>query len=124
VDIALRVTTFFVAAVFAFAGALKASRPKERLAADMPGNMDWVEDFSQPTVRLVGLLEVVGAAVLVLTLLLDVAPVLAAVAASGLAVTMVLAALVHARRGERQLVVMPLVLGALSVFVAVARLIQ
>ena len=48
--IALWVVQVLLAAAFLVSGATKLSQPKEKLLK----NMAWVEDFSQPTVRLIG----------------------------------------------------------------------
>ena len=53
--------------------------------------------------------------------MLDIAPILSALAAAGLAVTMLLATVVHARRGETSNIPVTLVLAALAIFVAVMR---
>ena len=55
--IALWVVQVLLAAAFLVSGATKLSQPKEKLAK----NMAWVEDFSQPTVSIIGALEVLGA---------------------------------------------------------------
>ncbi|MPZ80371.1 MAG: DoxX family protein [Actinophytocola sp.] len=86
----------FLAAMFLMAGVLKSAQPKEKLAPRMP----WVEDFSTGTVRLIGVVELLAALGLVLPGVTGIAPVLTPLAATGLAVTMVLAALTHARRKE------------------------
>ena len=50
-----------------------------------------------------------------------IAPVLTPLAATGLAVTMILAAIVHGRRGEPQMIIVNAVLLALALFVAIMR---
>jgi len=116
-NIALWIIAAVLAAAFAAAGFMKATTPKEKLAQ----NMGWVEDFSAGTVKLIGVVEILGAVGLVLPAALDIAPVLTPLAASGLALTMVLAAVVHARRKELPLIGVNVVLGALALFVAVLR---
>ena len=56
-SIALWVVQVLLAAAFLVSGATKLSQPKEKLVK----SMTWVEDFSQPTVRVIGALEVLGA---------------------------------------------------------------
>lgn len=116
-NIALWIVAIVLAVAFAAAGFMKATTPKEKLAE----NMAWVEDFSAGTIRFIGVVEVLGALGLVLPAALDIAPVLTPLASSGLAVTMVLAAAVHARRKEFAMIGVNVVLGALALFVAIMR---
>ena len=116
-NIALWIAAGVLAAVFVSAGTLKLTQPKEKLAA----NLAWVEDFSARTVKFIGLMEVLGAIGLILPAALHIAPILTPLAATGLAITMVLAAVVHARRKEPQLIVVNAVLFALAAFVAIMR---
>jgi hypothetical protein len=74
--------------------------------------------FSVSTVKLIGTAELLGAIGLVLPPLLEIAPWLAAVAATGLATIMALAGFTHVRRKEPAGVVLTLVLGAVAVFIA------
>jgi len=103
--------------MFGMAGFMKATQPKEKLA----GQMKWVEDFSSGTIRLIGILEVLGALGLILPAVTGILPVLTPLAATGLALTMVGAAITHIRRGEYSGVLMNLVLLLLAVFVAYGR---
>ena len=113
----LWVIAIVLALAFGAAGFMKATTPKEKLAE----NMDWVEDFSDRTVKLIGVVEILGALGLVLPAALDIAPVLTPLAASGLALTMVLAAATHARRKELPMIAVNVVLGGLALFVAIMR---
>jgi hypothetical protein len=108
-----------LAAVMTMAGAMTASQGKDKLSADP--KMAWVEDFSDGTVRGIGLLEVAGAAGLILPWALDIAPVLTPIAAVGVAVLMAGAAITHLRRGETAATVPPLGLGAIAVVIAIGR---
>lgn len=117
-NIALWVSAGLLALIFLAAGSLKLSQPKEKLAAS---GMGWAADFSAGMVKLIGTAEVLGAIGLILPPLVNIAPVLAPVAAVGLAITMVGAIVVHLQRKEYQGLVAPVVLLALSVFVAVGR---
>jgi uncharacterized membrane protein YphA (DoxX/SURF4 family) len=115
-NVVLWVVAGLLALAFLAAGLMKATQPKEKLAGN---GLTWVEDFSAGAVRGIGLVEVLGAVGLVLPPLVDVAPVLAPLAATGLALTMVGAIVVHVRRHES--FVPALVLLVLSAFVAVCR---
>jgi hypothetical protein len=101
------------------AGAMKASQGKDKLSGDP--KMAWVEDFSDGAVRGIGVLEVAGAAGLILPWALDIAPVLTPIAAVGVAVLMAGAAITHLRRGETVAIVPTLVLGAIAVVIAIGR---
>ena len=106
-----------LALAFLAAGLMKAVQPKEKLAE----RMDWVEDFSGGAIRMMGLLEILAAIGLILPPLLDIGPILAPVAATGLVLTMLGAAFTHVRRGERDQVITNVVLGALALVVAWGR---
>ncbi|MGW3498370.1 DoxX family protein [Streptomyces sp. NPDC001020] len=107
-----------LALLFAAVGLLKVMKPRTELAA---GSMPWAADFSDGAVKGIGAVEVLGTLGLVLPAVFDVAPVLVPVAATGLAVTMVAAAVVHIRRSEAPAVVVNVVLLAAAVFVAWGR---
>jgi uncharacterized membrane protein YphA (DoxX/SURF4 family) len=106
-----------LAVLFAASGWVKVARSKARLA----DRYTWVEDFSAPTIRLIGVLELLGAVGLVLPAATGVAPVLTPVAATGLAVTMLLAVGLHVRRREARGVVVAGILLVLTALLAVAR---
>ena len=116
-NIALWVVAGLLAAAFLAAGLAKATQPKAKLAT----NMAWVEDFSPTMVKVIGGLEVAAAVGLILPPVLDILPVLAPLAATGLVLMMVGAAVTHVRRGEKQLIPVNLVLGLLALFVAWGR---
>ena len=101
------------------AGAMKLGQSKEQLMTS--GNMDWTEDFPEPQIKGIGLLEVLAGLGLVLPALLDVAPTLVAVAAVGVVLLMLGAAATHLRRGEGKLVPVNLVLLAIALFIAIER---
>jgi len=117
-NITLWIIAGILAAAFAAAGAMKLAQPKAKLAES---GMEWTEDFSEGQVKGIGVVEILGAIGLILPAALDIAPALSALAAAGLALTMLLAAVVHVRRGEQSNVMVNLVLAALAIFVAVMR---
>lgn len=117
-DAALWVIAGLLAFAFAGAGAMKLTSSKEDLLPKMP----WVADVTEAQVRGVGAVELLGAIGLILPPLIDVAPVLAPIAAVGLALTMAGAVVVHLKRGDGFGAAVPaVVLGALAVFVAIMR---
>lgn len=103
--------------MFAFAGVLKSTQPKEKLRENMP----WVEDLSANTVKFIGVMEGLAAIGLILPAATDIAPVLTPLAATGLAVMMVLAAITHARRKEPQSIAINAVILVVAVVVAWGR---
>jgi uncharacterized membrane protein YphA (DoxX/SURF4 family) len=116
-NVVLWIIAGLLAVMFFFAGLTKATQPVAKLATKMA----WVEDYSPATVRLIGILEILGALGLILPAALGIVPVLTPLAAAGLAAIMVPAAVVHVRRGESSLVPVNVVLFALAAFVAVMR---
>lgn len=89
---------FGLAAVFAVTGAAKLTLSREQLEPQM----SWVKDASDGQVKTIGPLEVAGATGLVLPEALGMPPVLTPLAAAGLGLTMVGAAITHVRIGEPQ----------------------
>lgn len=118
----MNVVLWIVAAVLAFgmlvSGSMKLARPKAALATS---GQAWVEDFADGAVKGIGALEVLGAIGLILPALLDIAPVLVPVAASGIFLLMVGAAITHTRRGETSAIAVNAVIGLLALFVAIFR---
>ena len=117
-NITLWIIAGVLAAAFAAAGLMKLAQPKAKLAES---GMAWTEDFTDGQVKLIGLVEVLGAIGLILPAALDIAPILTPIAAAGLTLTMLGATAVHARRGEKSNIPVTLVLAALAAFVAVMR---
>jgi uncharacterized membrane protein YphA (DoxX/SURF4 family) len=115
---ALWTTQLLLAAIFFATGLTKLTQPRVRLAA---GPMGWAADVTDVEFRTVGLLEVLGALGLVLPGALGIAPLLTPLAAVGLALTMVGAMVTHVRMGETDRLVVPIVLLALTLFVAIER---
>ena len=83
--------------------------------------MAWVEDFSQETVRPIGTLEVLGAIGLMLPALTGILTWLTPLAAAGLVLLMIGAALTHLRRIEYRNIAVNAVLLILAAFVAYGR---
>ncbi|MCW5951231.1 MAG: DoxX family protein [Propionibacteriaceae bacterium] len=102
---------------FLGAGAMKLSQPREKLAA----SMGWVNDFSEPMVKVIGALEVLGALGLILPAATGIAPILTPIAAVGLALVMVGAIVTHVRRKEYPVIGVNAVLLILAIVVAWGR---
>jgi uncharacterized membrane protein YphA (DoxX/SURF4 family) len=118
VDVALWIVAGVLAVAFLGAGLMKLAQPREKL---VESGMGWAGEFSPGAVKAIGALEVLGALGLILPAVLDIAPVLVPLAATGLALTMVGAIVVHTRRKETPMVAVNVVLLALAVFVAWGR---
>ena len=71
-NIALWIAAGLLAVAFLAAGLAKLVQPREKLAS----NMGWVEDFSDGPVKLIGLLEVLGAVGLILPAITKIVPIL------------------------------------------------
>lgn len=106
-----------LALAFVAAGGMKLARPKPALVSS---GMGYAEDFSEPALKTIGALEVLGALGLILPAVTGIATWLVPVAAIGLALTMAGAVVVHVRRKES--FVPPLVLGVLALVLAVLRI--
>ena len=119
-NIALWVIAGLLAAGFLFAGANKLFMSRERLAKAPGGG--WALDFSAGFVKALGALEVLGAVGLILPGLLGIAPVLVPLAALGLGLIMIGAAVVEFRRREFKHVLVNVVYLVLIVVVVFGRL--
>ena len=103
--------------VFLITGAMKIIRTKEQLAAQM----GWVNDVSQPVVRLIGFVEILGAVGLILPSVTGILPWLTPLAAAGLTLTMIGAALTNYRHKELSMIGLNTVLLVLTLLVGVGR---
>jgi uncharacterized membrane protein YphA (DoxX/SURF4 family) len=118
-NVVLWILAAVLAGLFLAAGGMKLAQPKEKLAASP--NMAWAQDFSPGALKAIGALEVLAAIGLILPPALGIVPVLAPLAATGLALLLVGAAITHARRKETSAVVTPVVLIVLTGVVAWGR---
>jgi hypothetical protein len=119
VNTALWIISGLLAAAFLFAGLTKLFIPREKLA-QAPGG-GWTRQFSPRFIKSLGALEVLGAIGLILPTLLGIAPILTPLAAVGIALIMIGAAVVVYRLHEYKHVLVNLVYLALAAFVAVGR---
>jgi uncharacterized membrane protein YphA (DoxX/SURF4 family) len=118
VDTTLWTAQLLLAAIFLGTGLTKLTQPRAELAA---GPMGWAADVSDVEFRAVGILEVLGALGLLLPGALGVAPLLTPLAAVGLALPMIGAIATQVRMGEKDDLAVPVVILALTVFLAVER---
>ncbi|MEA4944604.1 MAG: DoxX family protein [Propionicimonas sp.] len=113
--IAYWIVAGLLALAYLAAGGMKLAQPQHKLAAS---GMAWAGDFPAWSVKVIGLLEVLGAIGVILPPLTGIAPVLAPVAAIGLALVQVGAAITHLVRGEAKALPANIVLLALAVAAA------
>ena len=103
---------------FAFfaAGAMKLASSKDQLVKK---GQAWAADFSDASVKLIGLAEILGAIGLVAPRATGIATLLTPIAAACLVVLMAGGAVVHVRRKENP--IPPIALGVLGALVAIGR---
>ena len=117
-DTGLWIIQGVLAGIFVLTGLTKLTQPREKMAA---GPMSWAADVSDAQFRGIGVLELLGAAGLILPGVLGIAGVLTPLAAAGLALTMVGALLTHARFGETERLAAPVLLLALTLLIVLER---
>ena len=117
-NIALWTVASILAFAFLAAGLMKLARSKQQL---VDAGMPWVADASPAFVKSIGALEILAAIGLIVPALTGVAPVFVPLAAVGLVLVMLGAAVLHARRKEIPNILVALVILALAVFVAWGR---
>lgn len=108
-----------LAAIFVLSGALKSTQSKERMLAT---GQTGVREFPLPAIRLVAISELLAVVGLLVPQATGVAPVLTPLAALGLAVVMVGAAVAHTRLQEPRTAAVNVAILLLCVAVAAGRL--
>jgi VIT1/CCC1 family predicted Fe2+/Mn2+ transporter len=117
-NITLWIIAAVLAAVFVAIGMIKLTTPRERLIEKLPT----AADSTDLQTKTIAALEVLGGLGLILPAVFNIAPILVPIAATGLALMMVGAVIVHVRRGDGIRHALPaIVLGLLAVVVAVGR---
>ena len=119
VNLALWVIAGVLAFAFAASGTMKLVQSKDKLVASPTGG--WAADWRPASIKLGGVAEILGAIGLILPAALHVAPILVPLAAVGLILVMIGAAVVHSRRHELPNVAINVVLLLLAAFVAWGR---
>ncbi len=118
INVTLWIAQLLLAVAFGMAGIMKSTQPIPDLAAAM----GWPGDLPAVVVRFIGASELGGALGLVLPSATRIRPLLTPLAAIGLVLVMLLAALFHISRGEWSALPINVVLGGLAAFVAWGRL--
>lgn len=106
-----------LAAVIGMSGVGKLVQSKDDLAEQYP----WAHDFSRTTVWVIGVVEIVGAIGLIAPAATGIAPILTPIAAVGLGVFALLAAILHIRRKEGRGVLVVMVLFGIAAVIAWGR---
>ena len=117
-NIALWIVQILFALLFLMAGGKKAFQ-----AEQTKKSMDWAKDVSNSKLIAIGVAEILGAIGLILPWALDIVPILTPLAAIGLALIMIFAALLHGKRKENKAIVSNLIILILAVVVVIGRLI-
>ncbi|MEM8861497.1 MAG: DoxX family protein [Chloroflexota bacterium] len=115
-NIALWIVQILLAIVFLGTGGVKLTRSKEKL-----DEMGIAHDFSLSTLRVIGLLEVLGGIGIILPFLTGILPWLTLLAAVGFVLTMIGAILTNIRFADYPKIGLNVVLLGLAVFVAYGR---
>lgn len=118
-NVILWIVQVLLALMFLIAGAMKLSKPQKELREKLG---DWVDQYSDISIKLIGLAELLGAIGLILPMAMGFLPILTSLAAIGLAITMAGAMKVHNHRKEKNKVTTNLFLMLLALFVVIGRL--
>nr|WP_319272083.1 DoxX family protein [uncultured Draconibacterium sp.] len=117
-NVALWIIQIIVAALFLTSGSLKLVLPKDNLIKVF----EWIEDFTEPKLRLIGAFEVLGGLGLFLPGVYSTLEILIPLAAIGLTIIMVLASFLHYRRDEKSNLIVNIVILLLLLLIAGGRL--
>ncbi|MFF5083137.1 DoxX family protein [Actinoplanes sp. NPDC000266] len=116
-QIAYWIVAVLLALVYLYSGGLKVLRSRDQLRP----MMGWVDSVPLPLLRTIGVLEILGAAGLILPPLTGILPGLALAAAVGLVLVQIGGIALHLSRGEARLIgfnIVLLVLAAVAVWLA------
>jgi uncharacterized membrane protein YphA (DoxX/SURF4 family) len=106
-----------LAFMFLMVGAMKIMQPYDKFKA----MMSWAEDFSPGKIKMIGMLEILGALGIVLPLALGLYTFMTPLAALGLSFLMMGASATHLRRKEPKMLAMNVMLLMMALFVAYGR---
>lgn len=117
---ALWIVAGFLTVLYLFSGFVKLLVPREKMAEATRAS-EWVVLFPANALKAIGAAEILAAVGLLLPALLDIAPVLVPLAASGLVCVMTGAVIMRIRRREPIFALVDLFYLALCAFVAIGR---
>lgn len=115
----LLIAKIALAALFGLAGIMKTTRSMEQLAG---AGMTWVNGYPENSVRLVGIMELLGALGVILPTVTGFLPIITLISSACLGITMILAALHHYKHKEFKNIAVNVVLLALCAFVVYSSL--
>ncbi|UPK68163.1 DoxX family protein [Chitinophaga filiformis] len=116
-NIVLWIAQVFLAAGFLWAAAMKLLQPIEKLAAMWP----WTGEVPSLIVRLLGIIDLLGALGLILPALLRIKPRLTATTALAIIALMICASVFHIVRGEAAAIWFNIFFAAIAAFIAWGR---
>lgn len=116
-NITVWIVSGLLALLYLFTGGAKVFRSKAALAP----TMSWTRSASPAIIKVVGILELLGAIGLILPWLTGIAPILTPIAATGLVLLQAVAIVIHIRIGEAKSTPFNATLLLLAAFVAVFR---
>jgi hypothetical protein len=114
---ALWIAQGVLGAMMIMAGMMKSIQSKEKLAPKLP----WVNDYSAGTVKFVGVSELLGGIGLIVPWYTGILPILTPIAAVGIGVIMILAAVYHFNKKEYPGIGINMFLLAIAAFIAWGR---
>ncbi len=117
-NIALWIIQIVIAALFLTTGSLKLVLPKDNLRKVF----EWIEDFTEQRLRLIGAFEVLGGLGLFLPGVYSVFEILIPISAIGLTIIMVLATFVHSKRKETKDLIFNIIVLVMLLLVVTGRL--
>ena len=115
-NVVLWILQVLLGVMFVLAGVMHGFRQEQAKK-----QMIWMQAVPSGVLTFIGTAEILGGIGLVLPALTNILPVLTSLAAIGLTIIMILAAILHFRRGETSAIVVNVVLGALAAFIAHGR---
>jgi uncharacterized membrane protein YphA (DoxX/SURF4 family) len=113
-NIVLWVVQSFLAGIFLVTGGMKFRQSREVIDRKLAA----VRDFQTSSIRLLGLVELLGGLGMILPGITGIGLILTPLAATGLAVIMIPATVIHIRSKEPKAVALNLVILAMTIFVA------
>ncbi|SHJ19043.1 DoxX-like family protein [Mesonia phycicola] len=118
-NITLYIAQGLLGFIFLMAGIMKVTKNKETLREKLG---DWTDNYSENKLKLIGLLEILGAIGIVLPIFIGALAILVPIAAIGISMIMIGALMIHLKRKEKDKVVVNLILLLLALFIVLGRL--
>ena len=101
-EIVILILQIGLAAIFIYFGSLKIFLTYDQIKS----KVTWAEDYPHSRIKFFGILEILGGLGLIIPHQLDIFPILTPVAATGLAMVMAGAAVVHLKRDEISMILL------------------